>query len=486
MLHLKNTITDKKTIVVFQGNINDLNLSDCSDTFIEISNTHKYRLCYIDKVKLTPKIRTNIIGIYQNGTLYKDQTLLVSKLKLPILISIIGGGPVGLFTALSMRQKFSNIHINVYEKYTTYTRKQIVFIQSPAIKAISGSLDYSIVNELFGPSGIGCSEDNKQPKPTELRYVFCNTIAQKKMSYNVQSHIILSELENAFRTKCIKNNINIINRNINKADLDNIIKHSNIVFGADGSNSIVRDTYFKSDIKDRHVNKKPKYAMTIIYKAQAKKSFKYETNIQSRFRAFISRKNKDNTSLHYIGCQLLESEYNTLCSELYCNQEYKLTEIQSNTLSEYKKLNTIINDATLYYDISKPTYTIQLGLFKYTLHNYDPKYKKQNNTHIFLVGDSACTFSFFSGWSLSNGLMYTRQLVKSLDISNIVNITYNINNTLCSRANDSGVFNPFFSQGKQDCVLNDIPKYNEQLFKSNIKFDSNISRISKCLLSNIF
>ena len=69
-----------------------------------------------------------------------------------MLLTIIGGGPVGLVTAAIFKKTFSKLNVQIIEKRKTKTRDQIVYFKPYTLKR---SLPESIVDQLL-KEGKGC------------------------------------------------------------------------------------------------------------------------------------------------------------------------------------------------------------------------------------------------------------------------------------------------------------------------------------------
>lgn len=67
-------------------------------------------------------------------------------------VMIVGAGPVGMFLAYEINRLDSSVKIDIFEKRRTYTREQIVILNSVNIRRLPSK----IRGKLYGKNGKGC------------------------------------------------------------------------------------------------------------------------------------------------------------------------------------------------------------------------------------------------------------------------------------------------------------------------------------------
>lgn len=298
-----------------------------------------------------------------------------------INITIIGGGPVGLFmTILLQNSKFSDYYnITLIEKRNQYIRENIV------------ALPLDILNKIF-PSdlfikiqSLGCFRNKRINK--------CYTSPTNLNTFIIPIHILESE--------CLK----YINQSKNKITFINdttisptILNKSNIIIGSTGGNDYVG----KSLIKSKEIHYHTYYGMGVLFEnIDHKTYFESKSNANNlsplRFAVFPSLK----PNRYYMGISISKNTYHSIENiKDKLNQNYiKIDQIPDN-------IKKIIYNGLKFYNITNFR-NIDLFPIPIKLYYHKPSIKliKYNNKVklAVLIGDNAFSHHFFSGSGVITG-----------------------------------------------------------------------------------
>lgn len=325
-------------------------------------------------------------------------------------IAIVGGGPVGLTMAIRLIHNTLYLDkghaITIYEKRKKYTREQFI---------ITGGTKGNILNNYPSPlenelkDNFSCYLDN----PIFDMYGFCFKSKRRSEDFKDFSQIIEINKFEKILLKYIKNNykkeIKIIYKTFTKADVEKY----NIIIGADGSKSFVREKLIKAkwiNLKDYESfflqmkytdssNKKYRIGNDLLpthlkdaYTLQLKrKHLDKKTHLdtkqtfeQDRFRIIRSDTNKTQLLL-----QITKSEYN------------KIKNIKTFGKLPKKLKNSALIDMFLMGSEPKKLDKTLINVYSSKIGHSNKYAVLQKNKLFALVGDSATTSHVFAGEGLN-------------------------------------------------------------------------------------
>jgi 2-polyprenyl-6-methoxyphenol hydroxylase-like FAD-dependent oxidoreductase len=346
-------------------------------------------------------------------------------------ICIIGGGPIGLFTAIKLGDRLINgtYDIHIYEKRKKYTRNQVVFLRLnrfddyPVIKRkLLKYVCFSSIHPSENYQGV-CFKRLK----TNTSKMYNEDELDKIEKYEEFVYLRIKHLEQIFFESVKANrNVKFIYQECNEEK----IKKYDIVFSCEGKKSFVRNNILKSNYKQEECFNS--YGLILTF--EAKKNDKLEFNYnkmkemdalfhddgktilnsiekdsiqrsklkfrQNRIRYFRA---KDNYT--YLALQLSKEEYESIKNVKVYNK-----------LSNYFK--RIIKNYLNFFD-SKPKKKLdkqKLIVLPFNINLSEKIAEEKNGKLFFVLGDSAHTGSFFSGSNLAWGFQGASHLVN--DITN--------------------------------------------------------------------
>lgn len=291
-------------------------------------------------------------------------------------IAIVGGGPVGLITAIVLIEDNDNYQIDIYEKRKEYIREQFIVSggkKGNFLKNLPQQLQKLILEKIM------CYIEN----PVTNKFGFC--YKTQNPNYSLHYTIEIKTLEKILNGY-IKSNykqINIINEEFTKKDIDGY----NVVIGADGQKSYVREKILKS--KWEEISKS--YILHIKYTDLSNKKYLlskeyYAPSIyeQDRFRLIRS-----NTPKTQFLLQIDENTYNKIKNI----KKYK-------NLPKRIKNIIIINSSIMGSRPIRLSNTL-VNVYSNTI-GYSEKYRTIVNDKLYvLIGDSAMTTHVFTGEGLN-------------------------------------------------------------------------------------
>lgn len=345
-----------------------------------------------------------------------------------INIAIVGGGPVGLTTAISLiydqgwNEQPNEYLITVYEKRKKYTREQ--FIITGGTK---GDLLRNYPNKLTNilVDNFSCYIDN----PIYDMSGFCFKVLEKGMDFKDFSKTIEINKMEKILSNYIKNNykkqIKIIYKEFTERDMSNY----DIIIGADGSESYVRTKLMK--VKWENIKDYESHILHIKYTDLSNKKYQiknrllplklqqdYEIKLK---RKHLDEKKKEKKSFKQDRFRLIRSD---------TNKTQFLLQIKKSTYNKIKKIklfgklpekvkNSVLID--MYFMGSLPK-----NLNKTKISVYDAKVG-HSATHAMLkkdklcvlIGDSSRIVHVFTGEGLNINFGILNSLIEDYKNNNV-------------------------------------------------------------------
>lgn len=309
-----------------------------------------------------------------------------------MLLTIIGGGPVGLITAAIFKKTFPKLNIQIIEKRGTKTRDQIVYFKPYTLKR---SLPETIIDQLL-KEGKGCY----MLPPDRNQGGYCYKEAAVEGHYSLAIKISLLE---EVLTKYVKQlKVKIVTKEEScKAKIK-----GDLIIGADGIHSCVRTALLKTEFKK--FEEYESYGLAITYKDDS--SPKYIIGVNSEIRDKINLSKIDqhrkrffrtDDSESYLGLQISRSDYESLLD-----------------VTEFKSAPTHIKELIKSYLTHIGSDTKQLTKAKLSTFPVDVKHAVKYATltkegqPVFLVGDAAISSHFFTAFGINVGFEQARLLLR--------------------------------------------------------------------------
>lgn len=312
-------------------------------------------------------------------------------------IVIIGGGPVGLFTAIKAKE--SNYNVTVLEKRKTPSRSQVLLLNKDTLDIFPTEIVETLFDADFAK---GCyvlppSKDSKS-----------RCFLDKLPLASIITSVLEEELERYAVEKGVKVLRPVTHISVFKKEVTYTIGNDektinyDVLIGADGSNSFVRDKLLRTSFKIKKDTElygmtlvgelmSSEYDMVLKGEKEAKNEFD-EINkkpAQQAHRLFRTRNDK-----WYIGASLSREVY----------EEIKNLKKLPNKVKNY--LNSVCKAAKVSCKLDKA----ELSFF--------PINVKQANKFgdmmrkIFIIGDAAQTTHFFSGMGVNVGFKQGKRLIE--------------------------------------------------------------------------
>lgn len=333
-------------------------------------------------------------------------------------IAIVGAGPVGLTSAISLiynklsNKSFPKYDITIYEKRTKYTREQFIVSggnKGDILKNYPPSLRKKIQNN------ISCYIDN--PVHDISGYCLKNKSDFYKLNYTIQ----IKKLEKIlFEYIKKKKEIKIIKKEFTKKDIDNY----DVIIGADGSNSFVREKLMKS--KWINLKNYESYILHINYTDLSNKKYKINISPNKFYDTYEIRKRKENI-FSQDRFRLIRSDTNKSQFLLQIN---KLTYNKIKNIKTFKelpkKLQQIFHIDTALMG-SVPSRPNKINVYVNNV-GHSLNYSIIKNKKLFiLIGDSAQIKHIFTGEGLNIEFGLLRNAIKNFSIKKNTN---NYNNVM--------------------------------------------------------
>ena len=285
-----------------------------------------------------------------------------------MIITIIGAGPVGMNFALQVLRRYPDTQIIFFDKRNTYKRHQIITLY---------------VDDIYGyPTSI----------VKEIDYVSCR--GANSNEYNLEIRLFeiilrnyLQEIPNVYFVRC---NIASVNNNQVRCTNGEVYDYDMLI-GADGSNSMVRKTFFnKKDMK--YLYKKPFYAMSIFFTGEMSNECKAYKNLKYNDSRFL----KTSYGIFSLSFSINESIYN----------KYKNKSVNKIPSEFQERMNELSK-------IAEFKFTGFVDLLVVKINPYIMNTVAKDN--VFLIGDSAMTTHYFTGTGLRNGFTLSSVLLDNID-----------------------------------------------------------------------
>jgi 2-polyprenyl-6-methoxyphenol hydroxylase-like FAD-dependent oxidoreductase len=151
-------------------------------------------------------------------------------------VSIIGGGPAGLYLASAIKKNSPNARVDVYEVLNeSMTSFGLGYTLQQLNTTLLGRLDQNFYTSLF--------PDTSSPLITQA--LFKTNHDAQTLKFSDGFSVTRFELMRYLRELSQERGVNIIERKITGVELETLRKNSDLLIGADGGNSVVRNKYAK-------------------------------------------------------------------------------------------------------------------------------------------------------------------------------------------------------------------------------------------------
>jgi len=314
----------------------------------------------------------------------KENTQVLANQDIDVLI--IGGGPVGLWTACQIKIKRPSTRILVIEKHSEYQRSHIVSLN---LQSLHGSGKHEILNKL-------------------------------KQDIEKNNNIRTNDLENRLVNLCDDLNIEIT-KNYHVDSVKKITQefpNVSVIIGADGSHSIIRKQIFGNKMKFYE------YLQFIV-------EIKYEVEGSTRLLAFLTEAYPTMKIMGCVATEHIGKEINgktPVTLRLFVDEE-TLESLKEATFknpfclprdnhkidqSVSRKIKVWLSQKTHYCKEKAIENTIKITTTKLAAYASRAFVYGDitNGAHICLVGDAAFGVPFFR--SLNNGLICGTELAKEV------------------------------------------------------------------------
>lgn len=149
-------------------------------------------------------------------------------------ISIVGGGPAGLYLASAIKKARPAVEIDVYEVLNeSMTSFGLGYTLQQLNTTLLGRLDQNFYTSLFPDS----------PSPLITQALFKTNTEERILKFSDGFSVSRFELMRYLRSLAEDRGVNIIERKVEEEELESLRKHSDLLIGSDGGNSVVRKKY---------------------------------------------------------------------------------------------------------------------------------------------------------------------------------------------------------------------------------------------------
>ena len=165
-------------------------------------------------------------------------------------VSIVGGGPAGLYLANSIKKTKPATEVDVYEvRNESLSAFGLGYTLQQLNTTLLAKLDPDFYQSLFPDT----------PSPLITQALFKTNHDERLMKFSEGFSVTRFDLMRYLRDLSETHDVNIIEKKIEESDLDTLRKNSDLLIGADGSNSVVRNRYAQQ-LKAESYNTKTRHS----------------------------------------------------------------------------------------------------------------------------------------------------------------------------------------------------------------------------------
>ena len=313
-----------------------------------------------------------------------------------MLFTIVGGGPIGLITAIIFKTLFTKWDIKVLESREKKTRNQIVYFKPYTLRR---ALPENIVERLV-KEGKGCYM--MAPDRNQSGICFKKRVKEGHSALAIQIH----KLEEVLEQYAIELEVKIIRQTV--MCNDDIV--GDIIVGADGVHSCVRTALLKSASEPFTEYQSYGFAMTYDEDNKKSKNGRVIINVNSEFNKKVNLSHLDQhrkrffrtDDKSYIGLQISKQEYETIVksgSTIFKDLPIHLQK----TVEQYI---TLVNSKPINLGDSR------ISVFPITITGSTLYGSIVNGIPVFLIGDAAISSHFFTAYGINAGIEQARFLLR--------------------------------------------------------------------------
>lgn len=338
-------------------------------------------------------------------------------------VLIIGGGPVGLFLAIKLVEKFGKkVEVRLYEKRSEYKRSQIVLFQPYLLNKTLPNGLMDMLKDVVCHSARAAYDD--------FGFCFADSLAEGQNLVTIVLRDLekvlmkyMKQMDGSDRITVVKKEFKLEGDGSGKGGSGNAdLEWSDIVVGAGGRNSYVRSEVMKSEFIEHDGFQSYGLAMTFEDKSNPKYFIKFDDKVrgavrrieikepsvaQHRKRFFRSR-----DRLTYLGLQIDPDEFSGVEGKMneFGNAEFKfkmLPEGVKKTVKGYLK-----------YHGSEPVGldNVTVYVFKIRLAHSETYARVKDGKPMFVIGDAAIEGHFFTAFGINSGFGEVQNFVDILEL----------------------------------------------------------------------
>jgi len=305
-------------------------------------------------------------------------------------IIIIGGGPAGLYCASAIKILNPSFKVSVYEaKNESVNAFGLGYTLQSGTKGLLAKLDAAFLDSLF-----------PDEKPPLLTRAIVNTDHDSRFFDFADGHgVPRFQLMRYLRDKAVSLKVSIIEKKVSPAELVPLQKSCDLLIGADGVNSIVRQKY-------------------------AKKFSAIEHTAKIRFSWFYNDSPKPQTDVRFYLRQTPNGVVQLSSYPISETQQVVIIEM-ADTCFQAGKFEQQSSDDTIQYLSTLFTsdedeislISTQLPWFSFKMNSTEKLFHK----NIAIIGDAAFSFHYSAGVGLNSSFSAAYTLSKCLTLNQNVN-----------------------------------------------------------------